>query len=53
LGDKEVQPKLMASQHGALPQFENEQNCDQHYRSGEQKRNHPRDFVSVAEAVQK
>src|SRR6266481_7849652 len=52
-GTEKVEAKLVAGESGALPQFENEQHGDENDGSGEQKGNHSRDFIALAEAGKK
>jgi hypothetical protein len=48
-----MQAEFVPGEDGFLPQLEYQENSDQHHRSGEQKCNQPRDFVSVAQPAQK
>ena len=50
---KKPKPNLWRGRTEPRPEFENEQKSDEDRRGGEDKRDQTRDFVAVAEAIQK
>src|SRR2546425_12299448 len=50
---KKMEAELMPRENRALPQFENEEESDEHNRSSEQKGDHHRDCIALAEPRKK